>query len=55
MADPVLRIEGLTKNFGGLRVKDDRTYEVLYGPLVIGWLDTFEHRFHRRLPRRLRP
>src|SRR5580704_5777410 len=32
----------------GLRVKDDRTYEVLYGPLVIGWLDTFEHRFHRR-------
>jgi putative transposase len=39
----------------GLRIRDDRYYEVLYGPLVIGWLDTFEHRFHRRLPRRLRP
>ena len=38
----------------GLRAHDDRTYEVLYGPLVIGWVDTFEHRFHRRLPRRLR-
>jgi hypothetical protein len=38
----------------GLRASDDRYYEVLYGPLVIGWLDTFEPRFHRRLPRRLR-
>jgi transposase InsO family protein len=38
----------------GLRPSDDRYYEVLYGPLVIGWLDTFRHRFHRRLPRRLR-
>jgi hypothetical protein len=28
---------------------DDRYYEVLYGPLVIGWLDTFQHRFHPRL------
>jgi hypothetical protein len=35
----------------GLRESDDRYYEVLYGPLVIGWLDTFRHRFHRQLPR----
>jgi putative transposase len=38
----------------GLRIHDDRYYEVLYGPLVIGWLDAFQHRFYRRLPRRLR-
>ena len=38
----------------GLRAHDDRYHEVLYGPLVIGWLDSFEHRFHRRPPRRLR-
>jgi len=38
----------------GLRASDDRYCEVLYGPLVIGWLDTFRHRFHRRLPRCLR-
>jgi transposase InsO family protein len=38
----------------GLRESDDRYYEVLYGPLVIGWLDTFRHRFHRQLPRPLR-
>lgn len=38
----------------GLRQSDDRYYEVLYGPLAIGWLDTFRHRFHRRQPRALR-
>ena len=38
----------------GLRPSCDRYSEVLYGPLVIGWLDSFQHRFHRRLPRRLR-
>ena len=38
MAEPVLRIEGLTKNFGGLRVTDDVTLEVMPGELhaVIG-------------------
>jgi ABC-type branched-subunit amino acid transport system ATPase component len=38
VADPVLRIEGLTKNFGGLRVTDDVTLEVRPGELhaVIG-------------------
>ena len=38
MADPVLRIEGLTKNFGGLRVTDDVTLDVRPGELhaVIG-------------------
>jgi branched-chain amino acid transport system ATP-binding protein len=38
VADPVLRIEGLTKNFGGLRVTDDITLDVRPGELhaVIG-------------------
>jgi branched-chain amino acid transport system ATP-binding protein len=38
VADPVLRIEGLRKNFGGLRVTDDVTLDVLPGELhaVIG-------------------
>jgi branched-chain amino acid transport system ATP-binding protein len=38
VADPVLRIEGLTKNFGGLRVTDDVTLDVRPGELhaVIG-------------------
>ncbi len=38
MADAVLRIENLTKNFGGLRVTDDVTLDVLPGELhaVIG-------------------
>jgi branched-chain amino acid transport system ATP-binding protein len=38
VAEPVLRIENLTKNFGGLRVTDDVTLDVLPGELhaVIG-------------------
>jgi branched-chain amino acid transport system ATP-binding protein len=38
VADPVLRIENLTKNFGGLRVTDDVTLDVRLGELhaVIG-------------------
>ena len=38
MAEPVLRIENLAKNFGGLRVTDDVTLEVMPGELhaVIG-------------------
>jgi branched-chain amino acid transport system ATP-binding protein len=38
VADAVLRIEGLTKNFGGLRVTDDVTLDVRPGELhaVIG-------------------
>jgi branched-chain amino acid transport system ATP-binding protein len=38
VADPVLRIEALRKNFGGLRVTDDVTLDVLPGELhaVIG-------------------
>jgi branched-chain amino acid transport system ATP-binding protein len=38
VAEPVLRIEGLTKNFGGLRVTDDVTLDVRPGELhaVIG-------------------
>jgi transposase InsO family protein len=38
----------------GLRASDDRYSEVLYGPLVVGWLDTFRTLFHRTLPRALR-
>ena len=38
MAEAVLRIEGLRKNFGGLRVTDDVTLDVMPGELhaVIG-------------------
>jgi len=28
----------------GLRASHDRYYEILYGPLVIGWFDTFRCR-----------
>jgi putative transposase len=46
--------ETFAHEYLGLRASDDRYYEVLYGPLVVGWLDTFQTRFHRTLPRRLR-
>jgi len=38
----------------GLRPSHDRYFDVLYGPLQIGWLDTFEHQFHRNQPKPLR-
>jgi putative transposase len=38
----------------GLRPNHDRYYDVLYGHLQVGWLDTFHHRFHRDQPRTLR-
>jgi putative transposase len=38
----------------GLRPNHDRYYDVLYGPLQIGWFDTFHCRFHRREPKSLR-
>ena len=34
----------------GLRALDERYYEVLYGPVRLGFLDTFQHTFHRALP-----
>jgi len=37
----------------GLRASHDRFYEVLYGPLVIGWLDIFRLQFHRQRPKPL--
>lgn len=37
----------------GLRPLDERYYVVFYGPVRLGWLDTFRHRFHRRLSLRL--
>src|SRR5271154_5457016 len=46
--------ETFAYEYVGLRASHDRYYEVLYGPLVVGWLDTFQPRFHRQLPRCLR-
>jgi transposase InsO family protein len=36
----------------GLRALDERYYEVLYGPVKVGFLDTAQHEFHRDLPRK---
>jgi putative transposase len=36
----------------GLRAYDERYYEVLYGPIRVGFLDTAQHTFHRVLPQR---
>jgi putative transposase len=33
----------------GLRALDERYFEVVYGPVRIGYLDTFQHVFHRAL------
>ena len=38
----------------GLRALDERYFEVLYGPMTIGYLDTFRHLFHRALSVALR-
>ena len=38
----------------GLRVLDERYFEVLYGPVTIGYLDGYRHRFHRALSLALR-
>jgi transposase InsO family protein len=43
----------------GLRALDERYFQVLYGPVAIGYLDGYRHRFHRALSfalrRRLEP
>lgn len=33
----------------GLRALDERYFEVFYGPVTVGFLDTFQHTFHRAL------
>lgn len=38
----------------GLRALDERYAEVLYGPITVGFFDTFRHLFHRALSVRLR-
>jgi transposase InsO family protein len=38
----------------GLRALDERYWQVLYGPVALGYLDTFRHVFHRRLTPALR-
>jgi transposase InsO family protein len=37
----------------GLRASHDRYYEILYGPLVIGWFDTFRCVMQRKQPKPL--
>jgi putative transposase len=38
----------------GLRALDERYFEMVYGPVTIGYLDTFQHVFHRALSVALR-
>ncbi len=38
----------------GLRAFDERCFEVLYGPVRVGYLDVHRHRFHRKLSVALR-
>jgi hypothetical protein len=38
----------------GLRALDERYCEVFYGPVTVGFLDTFRHQFHRALSVSLR-
>lgn len=38
----------------GLKPHDDRFYEVFYGPVRIGWLDSHRRHFHRKLCKRLK-
>jgi len=38
----------------GLSALDERTFEVLYGPTTVGFLDTYRHQFHRTLSAALR-
>ena len=38
----------------GLRALDERYYEVFFGPVTVGFLDTFRHLFHRALSLALR-
>ena len=33
----------------GLRALNERYFEVFYGPVTVGFLDTFRHVFHRAL------
>lgn len=45
----VLRYEAV-----GLKPHDDRFYEMFYGPVRIGWLDSHRLQFHRKLGKRLK-
>lgn len=37
----------------GLKAADDRWLEIYYGPILLGWLDGYRHRFSRRKPKAL--
>ena len=52
--EPVFVSETFQGQSLGLRASHDRYYEVLYGPLVIGWFDTFRCVLHRKQPKPLR-
>ena len=39
----------------GLKAVDERWLEVYYGPILLGWLDGYQHSFSRRKPRSLTP
>lgn len=38
----------------GLKEVDGRWMQVFYGPVALGWFDTHQHRFVRKLPRELK-
>jgi len=38
----------------GLKAVDERWLEIYYGPVQLGWLDGYRHRFSRRKPKALR-
>ena len=44
----VFRYEAL-----GLKAVDERWLEIYFGPIFLGWLDGYKHRFSRRKPREL--
>jgi len=37
----------------GLKEVDERWWEVYYGPIILGWLDSYGHSFSRRKPKAL--
>jgi transposase InsO family protein len=39
----------------GLKALDDRWLEMYYGPIRLGWLDSYHHIFRRRRPKALSP
>ena len=38
----------------GLKAVNERWLEVFYGPVSLGWLDSYRHRFARRMPKEIK-